>query len=170
EGRGRGRGRAGGVSLARLCCSQESGLRPAFLLPPVIPAKAGIQLLRSPPAKRRPRRPFPTQELTGWKGPTRTTLAGPPQLSGREALGCACRYRSVGVATARHPKPGTQSIRALPPEVAAMPRMAYVPPRPEPAGPAKVITTAVELLTRAVVPAASSFLRKQESLFPPTPP
>src|SRR4249919_2568253 len=71
----------------------------------------------------------------------------------REALGCAWRYRINGVATARHPKPGTQSIRALPPEVAAMPRMAYVPPRPEPAGPAKVIATAVEVLTRAAVPA-----------------
>ena len=128
-----------------------------------------LSSLRSPPAKRRPRRPFPTQELTGWKGPTRTTLVGLPDLMRREALGCACRYRINGVATARHPKPGTQSIRALPPEVAAMPRMAYVPPRPEPAGPAKVIATASEMLARAVVPprhsCAPSFLRKQESLF-----
>ena len=35
-----------------------------------------------------------------------------------------------------------------------MPLMAYVPSRPERAGPAKVIATAVEVLARAVVPAA----------------
>ena len=57
-----------------------------------------------------------------------------------------------------------------------MPLMAYVPSRPERAGPAKVIATAVEALARAVVPAHRqlrrtvrtaahlSFLRKQESL------
>src|SRR4249919_1082310 len=51
---------------------------------------------------------------TGWKGPTRTTLGELPQLRGRGALGCICRYRGDAVATARHPRPGTQSISALP--------------------------------------------------------
>ena len=35
----------------------------------------------------------------------------------------------------------------------AMPLMAYVPSRPDPAGPAKVIATAIEALARAVAPA-----------------
>jgi len=68
-------------------------------------------------------------------------------------LGALVDAIGQGVATARHPQPGTQSIWALPPEVAAMPKMDYVPPRPAPAGPAKVIATAIEVLARAVVPA-----------------
>src|SRR4249919_2045707 len=51
---------------------------------------------------------------TGWKGPMRTTLGELPQLISREALECDCRYRREGVANARHPRPGTQSISALP--------------------------------------------------------
>ena len=55
-----------------------------------------------------------------------------------------------------------------------MPLMACAPSRPESAGPAKVIATALNTLARAVVPASRartvmtaahlSFLRKQESL------
>src|SRR5207342_2345419 len=51
---------------------------------------------------------------TGWRGPTRTTLVGLPDLMSRGALGCACRYHREATATARHPRPGTQSISALP--------------------------------------------------------
>ena len=50
-----------------------------------------------------------------------------------------------------------------------MPLMACAPSRPECSGPAKVIATAIDVLTRAVVSAlrhcgSLSFLRKQESL------
>ena len=97
--------------------------------------------------------PFQPRSSRVGKGLRERRSSGHFDLSGREALGCICRNRRDGVANARHPIPGTQSISALEPEVPALPEMDYVPSRPEPTGLANVIATAVEVVARAVVPA-----------------
>jgi len=71
-------------------------------------------LLRLLPAKRRPRRPFPTQEQRVGKGLRERRSAS--YLSGWVAKRLGALVAAIGedVANARHPRPGTQSISALP--------------------------------------------------------
>src|SRR5207342_1307972 len=79
------------------------------------PRKRGaFLLLRSLPAKRRPRRPFPTQEQRVGKGLRERRSSG--YLSGWvvKRLGAFVAAIGKATATARHPRPGTQSISALP--------------------------------------------------------